>query len=292
MTRKNWALFLSLVVIVAFLPSAPRAEGPAMWRLDTLSTTIYFLGSFHILPPDTDWRDERIEEAMSAADTVVFEIDEAEMQRPDAVMLMQRQALLPAGQQLADLIAPATYARVEALAPQVDLPMALLDRFKPWYAGLMLTAGYMVKSGFSPELGVESVLQGQSKASGKRLLAFETLEQQLAALDTLSTADPDAVLLDTMRYLDDDSDVLDEIVESWRTGNTDALETLLVEDIGGYEQAYTALITDRNRAWVARMDDFMAEGGTYFIIVGAAHLVGDDSVIAMLAEKGLVAERY
>ncbi len=263
-----------------------------MWRLDTLSATIYFLGSFHILPKEADWQDERVEMAISEAETVIFEIDEAEMAGPDVFMMMQQRALLPKGEALADKIAPSTYDQVAAIAPAAGLPMAMLDRFKPWYAGLMLQAGYMVSNGFEPDLGVDSVLQSRAKMSGRRVLAFETLEQQLDALDSLSTADPDALLLDTLRYLDDDSQFLDDIVNAWRSGDTAALEAILMEDIAGYEQVYAALITNRNRDWVNQIDGFLAEGGTYFIIVGAAHLVGPDSVIAMLAEKGLRAERF
>jgi len=289
---KGWAVLLLFVVAGACAAEDSRADGPAMWRLDTLGATVYFLGSFHILPPDLKWRDDRVDEAMAEADTVVFEVNDDEMHSPDAVAMMQQRAFLPDGKKLADLVDPGTYAQVRAVAGRIAMPMALLDRVKPWYAGVMLTAGYMIAQGYSPDAGVDGLLQHETNLAGKTLMAFETLEQQLDALDSMSSADPDAILWDTLRYLEDDSGMLDEVVTAWRTGDTEKLEAILVEDIAKYRDVYDALITRRNRAWVPQIEAMLDQGGTYFIVVGAAHLVGPDSVVEMLEQKGLKAKRF
>ena len=48
-----------------------------------------------------------------------------------------------------------------------------------------------------------------------------------------------------------------------------------------------ALLVKRNRNWVAPIRDLTRRPGNYLVIVGAMHLVGDDSVLAMLDNAGI-----
>jgi uncharacterized protein YbaP (TraB family) len=53
-----------------------------------------------------------------------------------------------------------------------------------------------------------------------------------------------------------------------------------------------ALLTRRNANWSNRIDALLeAEPGTFFMTVGAAHLIGDGSVQTELAAHGHIAER-
>jgi uncharacterized protein YbaP (TraB family) len=54
---------------------------------------------------------------------------------------------------------------------------------------------------------------------------------------------------------------------------------------------YDALLTNRNANWVVQVEEMLKGKGVIFIAVGAGHLVGPESVIAMLEAKGIKAER-
>ena len=49
---------------------------------------------------------------------------------------------------------------------------------------------------------------------------------------------------------------------------------------------YKALFLNRNIAWTKQIEHLLAGKGTAFIAVGTGHLVGSDSVIAMLERDG------
>ena len=58
-------------------------------------------------------------------------------------------------------------------------------------------------------------------------------------------------------------------------------------DAMGSEAVYDNLIVTRNANWTEEIKTLMAEeAGSFFIAVGAAHLAGEDSVIAMLRADG------
>jgi uncharacterized protein YbaP (TraB family) len=51
------------------------------------------------------------------------------------------------------------------------------------------------------------------------------------------------------------------------------------------------MIVARNADWTPQIETILAGKGTVFIAVGAGHLAGPDSVIAMLQKHGVTVER-
>jgi hypothetical protein len=56
-------------------------------------------------------------------------------------------------------------------------------------------------------------------------------------------------------------------------------------------ELYAALLTNRNANWAVEIEDMLKGKGVTFIAVGAGHLIGDDSVLAMLKAKGIASDR-
>lgn len=273
--------------------STPEAKGPAMWTLRTDTATVYFLGSFHILPPSVTWRDDaRIHTALDEAKAVLFEVDLDEMDKPEVAASIVRRATLPDGKTLRDVLTQETYNELTATAGKFGMEMARLEPMQPWLAASGLLVGYMVSKGADPSSGVDSELTDDARAAGKPIIGLETVEEQLDVLDTLSKEDPDLMITDMIRFLDDSTGLLQQILTAWRTGDTEAIDRLMREDLEKHEGAYDRFITHRNAAWVPKIEALIKQGGTYFVVVGAGHLVGDKSVIALLQAKGYEVERY
>ena len=69
------------------------------------------------------------------------------------------------------------------------------------------------------------------------------------------------------------------------------LAALLAESLDRDPDLRARLLTDRNRRWVARLNDLLARPGTHFVAVGAAHLAGPANVVELLAKDGVAVER-
>ena len=52
-----------------------------------------------------------------------------------------------------------------------------------------------------------------------------------------------------------------------------------------YKAMYAKLFTDRNKAMTKKIVGFLKTEGTYFVIVGAGHLVGEDGIVELLKAK-------
>jgi uncharacterized protein YbaP (TraB family) len=279
-------------VAMAVQVEMPAPKGPAMWRLQTDGATVYFLGSFHILPPRLNWRDARVDEALAAADGVVFEVDLSEMDKPEVAQMIARRAMLPDGGRLSEVLSAETYAHLTRVTASLSMPMATIERAQPWFAATGLLVGYMMREGASPEDGVDSQLTREARAAGKRIIPLETVEGQFDVLESLSKEDPDFLVMDTIRFIEDPKGLLAHMLDAWTSGDEKAVDRMMRADLDKYDGAYNRFIADRNAAWVPQIEGLIKKGGTYFVVVGAGHLVGDRSVISLLEKRGYVIERY
>jgi hypothetical protein len=54
---------------------------------------------------------------------------------------------------------------------------------------------------------------------------------------------------------------------------------------------YERLVYERNRNMASKVEDYLRTKETYFVVVGAAHLVGKQGIIEILKGKGFVVEQ-
>jgi uncharacterized protein YbaP (TraB family) len=55
--------------------------------------------------------------------------------------------------------------------------------------------------------------------------------------------------------------------------------------------AYNSLITERNRNWMPQLDACLKRSTPCFVIVGAAHIVGPQGLLALLRQRGYQIEQ-
>jgi hypothetical protein len=89
------------------------------------------------------------------------------------------------------------------------------------------------------------------------------------------------------------------LLETFKTGDEETFVLLFgsnidAEDLHPLEaEYYDKLITQRDKGMAAEIAKLLENGddGGYFIIVGAGHLVGDNSVVKLLEDMGYTVER-
>ena len=74
-------------LLAAVALALPAAADPAMWVVRDKDSTIYVLGTVHILKPETVWRSPAIEKALAGSSELWIEVD------TDDAALMQSLAL-------------------------------------------------------------------------------------------------------------------------------------------------------------------------------------------------------
>lgn len=264
-------------------------DQPTAWRMEhaELPGELLLLGSIHALRPTDYPLPALVDELIDAADQVAFELDlDAAAQDQSALVAA---AQLPPRRSLAALLGADRYAFVNDKAAAHGLPLERVDRFDVWFVALSLTAMAMREIGFATEYGVEQYVYAQARAMGKTVLGLETIDDQIEVFSGLSRSQQIALLEQAVGELEGGNAKMTQLVDAWREGRLDALREGLLEDFDAFPTLYRRLIVERNRAWADRLSTFAQSNARTLVVVGALHIVGDDSLIQMLRERGFSA---
>ncbi len=274
---------------VAAAPAAAEA-GPALWVIRDADSTIYLFGTVHVLRPQTIWRWAEVEDAFDSADQIWFEISNPDDQAA-MVPLIQQHGVSP-DRPLNTLLSAAENTQLTEAANAIGVPPAQMNVFRPWLAGLTLSMAPLVKAGYDPQSGVELVLKARAQAANKPIHGFETIDEQVRILAGLPEEQQLVFLRSVLEGYEDATVELDALVNAWASGDVRAVERSAVTEMRREEPViYRAMLVDRNTNWAGQIQTLLDGSGTAFLAVGAAHLAGPDSVQAILARRGVRAER-
>ena len=265
---------------------------PALWQISDADTTVYLLGTIHMLPAGATWRSAAVDDALANSGAAYFETD-VEGDPRARTELVQRLGLLDPPRRLSDALTADQKSALAAAAARVGYPLSVLETQRPWFAAVTLSDAAIRGAGYSSDAGVENLLRRDTAAAGKDIRFLETMERQLSALSDL----PEAVQVRYLAYSVADIETvgptLKRMVNAWRTGDVEALSRLLIdEDMARLPELQDALLTRRNAEWAAQLRSLLdAEPGHFFVAVGAAHFSGKDSLLVQLQRLGVAGNR-
>lgn len=288
-TRLKRRLAALAVLAATTFAALPAAADPAVWVVRDADSTLYLLGTVHVLRPDTVWRTPAIDKALAEADELWIEV---EADDPAAMQPLVRRYGLDPANPLSSKLTPEQKARLDAAAAGMGASGAALEPLRPWLAALTLSMGPLVKAGYDPASGVESKLKAAAREAGKPIRTLETLEQQIGFFADLPPAVEMAFLLSALDEMETGPAMLDALVAAWSAGDVEALDELMVADLAAdYPELHEALLVRRNKDWARQIQTLLDGKGVSVVAVGVAHLVGDDSVQVQLAGRRIAAER-
>lgn len=275
--------------------AAPAVEAkgasPAMWKVADADTTVYLFGTIHLLPKGTQWRSAAFDKAAASADTLVVEtvIDES---NPAATMgELFKLALSPNLPPVLSRVPTDKRAALEAAIAKTGVPAAAFDRLETWAVGFMLLGAQFKDLGLDPGSGVETALKKQFEEGGKPIGQLETNAEQFGFFDRLSEDAQRKFLVDV---LDDPGSMKSQfggMLEAWSRGDVKAIADSFNHDLADADELKAALIDRRNANWAKWVKGRLDQPGTVLVAVGAGHLAGDDSVLAMLEKEGVKVSR-
>ena len=285
-----WVVALAFLMAIAptaraAAPPVPDVATPSLWVVERDGKRLYLFGSLHLLPPHTKWTYDALDEARAEAQVFVFE---APLDEGGSTMMrfVEKAGRLPFGQTLSDILPAKSHQDLEEAAWSVQYPPKMLEPLRPWLAGVYLELYSYIKAGFSSFYGIDHVIEQEAKERRAERVYLETVEEQLSNFSALSRNGEIKYLTATVHGVLTEPDMPLVLARAWATGDTANLAKLLDEGFSEVPQLRAQLLVGRNRKWVPKLTAMLASGKTHFVTVGVGHLVGRDSVVAMLRAKG------
>lgn len=284
------ATILALLCLFAWA-TADAGHPVSMWQVNGAKNRVFLLGSIHLLRAGDHPLPSVMEAAYDEAETLFMEMDMDDVDPMEAQQVITELGLIRDGTSLPELMGPAAWSEAEDLATRVDIPLFMLEGSEPWLAAIMVEQLMLTRIGFDPAYGIESRMVERAGVDGKEIIGLETVRQQLGYLDNMSLESQRALLLQSLEESADIEKIMDELVAAWREGDIGFLETNMLNEIRQHQELYKTLVIDRNRNWVERCEELLKETDDYLVIVGTLHLIGEDGVPALLAERGFEVEQ-
>ena len=261
-----------------------------LWRITRDGRSSWLYGTVHAAKRDWMLPGPQVMQALKASDTIALELD---LQDPEigrrlgAGMAAQRSAPLP----------EPLRQRLARLAEAECIPAQMLAPLSPEMQVATLAVLVGRRDGIDPSYGIDAVLGGFGRASGKPVVSLETPEQQLRVLqmpnaqETLSFVESGVQDLESGRA----RPLVVRLTQVWADADLDTL--------AGYTSWCDCLHTEADRAQQARLldarnpplADAIAEmhnaGKNVFAAVGSLHMIGALGLPGLLAERGFSVER-
>ncbi|HYR09931.1 MAG TPA: TraB/GumN family protein [Longimicrobium sp.] len=264
-----------------------------LYRVEGASgATVYMLGSIHLLSADAYPLPQPVQNAYADAERVFFETS------LDSLMARQQEMALrgmyQGGKTLRSELPAEVYAQVEAAAPALaplGLTMPVLDRMEPWLVALMFQAVEWQKAGLTPEHGVDMHFSGRARQDGKPVGGLEPVELQLGLFDGMPAEAQVAFLRQSLEEAPQTAEQMRQIVAAWRAGDAARIDAIMNESLDESPALYARMLTDRDAAWVPQIEQLLRGADDVLVVVGAAHLVGEQSVVQMLRQRGYTVEQ-
>lgn len=269
-----------------------RNDGPPMWRVRGDDSLLYLFGTVHLLPEDFDWQRDDMRAAFDKAGTVFFETSSDEAAIARAQVITAADGYYSGRQRLTQRLGGYEQKLLFAATLNAGLKDGALDKMQPWLAADTLSFAELNAAGMHKRFGADAVLLSRAKARGKYIRYLEDMDAHLAATRVL----PERLQLDALREAMQSAGELTVQTQAfnkeWARGNARYIASQIAPLKQGMPDYYDALFTHRNTQWTEQFADFLDTGGTGFAAIGTGHLVGPDSVVDMLKDKGFNVERY
>ncbi len=286
MIKHKIILFLFILIIAGSL-SANDDNPLYLWNIKTDISNVYILGSIHILNEDFYPLPGKIESAFEESDMLVVEADINSVQDEEMVMLILQKGIYTDGSTIRDLLDPEEFHLLRNKLEELQLPLSTYLNLKPWLLAVTIQALNFETSGYDASQGLD--LYFLNKAEHREILELESVEYQLNMFIEMKE---ELQLTFLLSALTDDSSSLDflgQAIEFWKTGDADSMYMLMHSENEGTpldKELMQIFFFDRNILMADRIESFLNTGGKYFVIVGAGHLAGENSIIDILNERG------
>jgi uncharacterized protein YbaP (TraB family) len=159
---------------------------------------------------------------------------------------------------------------------------------KPWFLSIAIAVIEAKRLGLNANHGLDRHFVDEATAMHKPIHTLETTEFQLELMNSLPDELQDQLLLSDLLDAERKAELMERMLQAWRSGSADAMEEITLRYQQDYPQlkpAFAKIVDERNDAMTQQIEQFLQTPKTYFVAIGAGHLTGDRGILSQLRSK-------
>lgn len=275
---------------------------PLLYKVtDKDGNVIWLFGSIHVGEEDFYPLPDYVMNAYNSSDALAVEFDiTIDDNYDDAFTDYLYDMVYLDGSKLPEHIPEDLYNQAKEILEENDCYFSELDYYKPGLWSEMIDELFFDQLDINRELGIDYFFLNTAHDEDKKIYNIESLELQMGMMAQYS--EPLQILLleisiESYYSTEKNQKLLDEMLEIWAQGDAKAIDALLNEEAEEfedekelYEEYNTIMMTDRNYNMTNFAEKTLTSGEEVFIVVGAAHVVGEDGIANQLKNRGYTVE--
>ena len=267
---------------------SPGTSKSLLWRVKSKSNTVYLYGTIHVGKNSFFPLADAVESAFAQSAKLVVEADITNRQSMAETMPL---LMYTGPDSLETRLPKPLLERTRAQLERYRIPFDGVKQFKPFMIGGLLSIAEFARLGYDQRFGVDGYLIQTAVFKGKPLLELESVEGQLRMLGSLTEAEQEAFLGNSLTALETGKavDQVTGMFNAWSSGDPALLELVVKkanEGMAMTEALDEKILYGRNPRMLTQIEGFLAGDQVHFVAVGAMHLVGNRGLVQMLNAKG------
>lgn len=291
-TRQELLVFVKNAYEFAIYESGRYSKG-AFWKVSDENNTVYLLGSIHIADATLYPLSKEILNAYEKSDVLVVEADISKQE--EAANYMAQRAMYADENTLEKNVPEELYKKFVEFVTPYGIQEEVYSKLKPWYAALLVQNLQLMDNSYSGSLGVDMYFL--SKAMGQKdILEIEGIKFQVDMFDSFSNELQCQFLASALgtgegnENTEASVELVAYMLKCWKEGNTEELARIVKADVeaeGEFKEFNEKMWSSRDNNMVQKVREYLAdpENKTYFVVVGAGHMVGSTGIVTQLEDE-------
>lgn len=309
------AMVMAGRLILAVYDQQDAGSHGLLWKATNGTNTLYLLGTAHMDRSNVYPFHKSLRAALASADEVYFELDFNDQEGMAEFVAMQTYT---DGTTLKDHISPELYAQTVQVFAALGMTEEMISVYKPWaLANSLMALSTQDESTTGAPMAIDLYLNAAAANAGKTIGAVETYALQGGIFDTLSDEYQELYLgsyvalalaaqsgetpelteeekQQLQELMELQQQQLDAIMEAWKAGDVAAFEKVYnkASVVESDDELNSRLFTDRDPGMIQAAAALLEREGenTFFMAVGAGHMVDPGGIVSGLRALGYTVE--
>ncbi|WOD09383.1 TraB/GumN family protein [Marinomonas sp. GJ51-6] len=263
-----------------------QTQAASVWKVSSETNTVYIGGTIHLLTPQDYPLPKAYDIAYQASSKIIFETNMDTISSAAFQKNLQDNMLYTDGTTLDKILPSDTYQSLVAYLNSRNIPINAVQNLKPSSLAMSLNMIELKHLGYTSE-GVDMFYSRKASQENKPKGWLEEPEEQISALSSFNQENEEQIIEYALDDIKEMPSTMDKLRNSWRSGDMETMASLEIVDLKrDYPDVYESLLTKRNNLWMPQIETMLNNSQVEFIMVGAMHLAGSDSILKKLKNRG------
>ena len=275
----------SLFLISIYFFSITTFANTSIWKIEKNNKTIYVGGTIHLLKESDYPLPTQYDSIYKLCNEVIFEADTRELETPAGMQALIKKIQLPDNIKLKTILSDTAYSLLKNEIEKAGMKISRFESFKPSFVILTLTMMQLQSIGVSAT-GVDKYYMNKGLKDEKKISFLESGASQIDIIASMGDGHENEMIFSSIQEMELMKTDFEKMTLEWKNGSGQTIAKQMEEMKVEYPALYADLLLNRNTAWLSIIQKELDDLETEFILVGTGHLVGPDSILKLLENKG------